>query len=122
MSETGDTPGRDRTPANLDLLLLAVLAREALHGYAIIVSLRELSGGLFDLNEGSAYPALHRLERTGMVESAWSEVQGRRRRVYRLTRKGRRALAAGRSLWQRTVDAVGTVLAPPPARPRRRRT
>jgi PadR family transcriptional regulator, regulatory protein PadR len=122
MSETGDALGGGRTPANLELLLLAVLAREALHGYAIIASLRQLSGGLFDLNEGSAYPALHRLERTGMVESAWSEVQGRRRRVYRLTRKGRRALADGTSLWERTADAVRAVLAPLPGRTRRRRT
>jgi PadR family transcriptional regulator, regulatory protein PadR len=121
MSETGDA-GDGKAPANLELLLLGVLAREPLHGYAIINSLRRLSDGLFDLNEGSVYPALHRLERTGMVESVWSEVQGRRRRIYRPTRKGRRALEAGRGVWQRTSDAVRAVLDLPPARARRRRT
>src|SRR5262245_49810432 len=108
----------DGKPANLELLLLGVLDREPMHGYAIIANLRRLSGGLFDLTEGSVYPALHRLEQTGIVESAWSEVQGRKRRVYRLTRKGRRALEAGRSGWQETADAVRAVLALPPSRSR----
>jgi len=121
MADTGGDREGGR-PANLELLLLGVLAREPLHGYAIIASLRQLSGGLFDLNEGSVYPALHRLERTGMVEGAWSEVQGRRRRVYRLTRKGRRSLEAGRSGWQRTAEAVRAVLALPPSRAPRRPT
>src|SRR5262249_19352692 len=121
MAETAsDRDGE--APANLDLLLLGVLARAPLHGYAIIASLRELSGGLFDLNEGSVYPALHRLERTGMVESAWSEVQGRRRRVYRVTRKGRRSLEAGRTGWQRMAEAVRAVLAVPRSRGSRPRS
>lgn len=119
MKETGADRSDGRSPANLDLLLLGVLGREPLHGYAIITSLRQLSGGLFDLNEGSVYPALHRLERTGMVESAWSQVQGRRRRVYRLTRKGRRSLVTERGAWRRTVAAVTAVLAPRPDSRRR---
>src|SRR5262245_25694221 len=98
----------------LDLLLLGVLARGPLHGYAIIAGLREWSGGVFDLNEGSVYPALHRLERSRLVEGVWSQVQGRRRRSYRLTRSGRRALEAERSSWQRIVQAVGAVLSPAP--------
>ena len=121
MSDTDGERNDGRTPAQLELLLLGVLAREPLHGYAIITSLRELSGGLFDLNEGSVYPALHRLERTGRVESAWGEVKGRSRRVYRLTRKGRSALAAGRGIWQRTAEAMRAVLALAPARAPRRR-
>src|SRR5262245_21666916 len=115
MKEGASERSDARSPAQLDLLLLGVLAREPLHGYAIIAGLRERSGGLFDLNEGSVYPALHRLERTGMVESAWSQVQGRRRRVYWLTRSGRRALETERTAWQRMVQAMTAVLAPGPA-------
>jgi PadR family transcriptional regulator PadR len=118
--DTDDPVLDGRTPGNLDLLLLGVLAREPLHGYAIIASLGELSGGLFDLNEGRVYPALHRLERTGLLESVWGEVQGRRRRVYRLTRAGRRALDAERAAWRRTVDAVSAVLGRSTARAGRR--
>jgi len=105
-----DDPALDgRTPGNLDLLLLGVLAREPLHGYAIIASLGELSGGLFDLNEGRVYPALHRLERTGLLESVWGDTRG-----------GRRALDAERAAWRRTVDAVSAVIGSSPARAGRR--
>lgn len=120
MKDGARDPGQARAPAQIDLLLLGVLAREPLHGYAIIAGLRERSGGLFDLNEGSVYPALHRLERTGMVEGTWTKVQGRRRRVYQLTRAGRAALAAERSAWQRMVRAVTAVILPGPRRARRR--
>jgi PadR family transcriptional regulator, regulatory protein PadR len=73
-------------------MLAAVQARPT-HGYAIAETLRARSDGAFDLPEGTLYPALHRLERGGLLSSRWSEVNGRRRRVYQLTRAGHRALA-----------------------------
>jgi PadR family transcriptional regulator PadR len=94
---------------HLDLLLLAVLAKGSAHGYAVIESLRARSGGTFDLPEGTIYPALHRLEKDGLLHSQWSEESGRRRRVYQLTPKGVETLARRRSEWgqfSRAVDAT----------------
>ena len=77
---------------HLDLLLLAVLEKGPAHGYVIIDMLRERSGGIFDLPEGTVYPALHRLEEDGLLSSQWSENGGRRRRIYQLTSEGQLAL------------------------------
>lgn len=95
---------------HLDGLLLAVLAAGPGHGYAIIAALREQSSGAFDLPEGTIYPALHRLERAGLVKSAWSSDSGRRRRVYELTAAGREALGSRRAEWDAFRTAVGAVL------------
>jgi PadR family transcriptional regulator, regulatory protein PadR len=95
---------------HLDPLILAVLAAGPLHGYAVIDELKQRSGGAFDLPEGTVYPALHRLERDGMLASAWRDTSGRRRRVYRLTAKGRRELAARRREWRTFARAVDGVL------------
>jgi PadR family transcriptional regulator, regulatory protein PadR len=96
---------------HLDALVLAVLADEPLHGYAVIEALRVRSEGAFELAEGTLYPVLHRLEGEGLLSSAWSDAAGRRRRVYRLTRRGRSALARGRDEWSSFVRAVDAVLA-----------
>ena len=96
---------------HLDALILAVLADRPLHGYAVIEELRQRSEGAFDLAEGTLYPVLHRLEADGLLESAWSRASGRRRRVYRLTRRGRGALARGRDEWAGFARAVDAVLA-----------
>jgi DNA-binding PadR family transcriptional regulator len=109
---------RDATKGNLELLLLGVLDRAPGHGYAVICALREYSGGVFDLPEGSVYPALHRLEDLGLLASEWQPVGGRRRRVYRLTDHGAAALRRERSSWQTLTAAVEAVLrgvAPRPA-------
>lgn len=95
---------------HLDLLLLATLAEQDAHGYAVIQALKQRSGGEFDLPEGTVYPALHRLERQGYVRSSWDKSAGRKRRVYSLTRQGRAALASGRSEWQGFAQAVATVI------------
>ena len=84
---------------HLDLLLLAVLNERDAHGYAVIEALRDRSHGAFDLPEGTVYPALHRLERQGLVTSSWDKSSARKRRVYELTRRGREALVARRSEW-----------------------
>ena len=92
------------------LLLAAVLARPA-HGYAVIEELRRRSDGAFDLPEGTVYPALHRLERQGLLRSEWSDESGRKRRIYAVTDRGKAALTQQRhdwSLFARAVHAVVT--------------
>jgi PadR family transcriptional regulator len=101
--------GQDAVRGHLDGLVLAVLATGPAHGYALIELLRERSGGFFELPEGSVYPALHRLERAGLVESGWSEVGGRRRRVYALTVRGRRAMTERRREWRSFAAAVDAI-------------
>jgi PadR family transcriptional regulator PadR len=95
---------------HLELLLLAVVQPRPAHGYAIAEALRAQSDRLFDLPEGTLYPALHRLERAGLMASRWSEVNGRRRRVYQLTRKGRRALVRRQHDWRDFARAVHAVV------------
>ena len=98
---------------NLDLLLLARLAMGPMHGYGLIVSLRESSDGEFDYPEGTVYPALHRLEAEGLVVSSSARVEGRLRRVYKLTPRGRVATAERVSSWRRYVEAVESLIAKP---------
>ena len=95
---------------HLDGLLLAALEAGPLHGYAVMEVLRAGSGGRFDLPTGTVYPALHRLERAGLVHSRWSTEGGRRRRSYSLTEAGRRALTAERSQWREFSGAVSALL------------
>ena len=95
---------------HLELLVLAAIRSGSPHGYAVIRTLREHSGGAFDLAEGTIYPTLHRLERRGLLASRWSVVGGRRRRVYRLTAAGRRELAAQERGWAEFAEAVDAVL------------
>ncbi|MGH2843456.1 MAG: PadR family transcriptional regulator [Solirubrobacteraceae bacterium] len=95
---------------HLDALILAVLAAEPLHGYAVIEALKRRSGGELSLPEGTVYPALHRLERDGLLRSDWTE-GGRRRRVYSLTRRGRSELGVRRARWRAFASTIDTVLA-----------
>ena len=96
---------------HIELLVLTALKAGPGHGYAIIHAIREASNGEFELLEGSLYPVLHRLERDGLVSSSWSEVGGRKRRVYRLTSKGRAVLAERERDWSRFARAMNRVLA-----------
>ena len=95
---------------HLDALLLAVLEDGPRHGYSVIEMLRDRSAGALDLPTGTVYPALHRLERAGLVESDWETVGGRRRRAYRLTASGERALTQQRAVWDQFSAVVTTVL------------
>src|SRR5712691_921995 len=95
---------------HLDLLLLAAVQARPMHGYGIAETLRARSRGAFDLPEGTLYPALHRLERAGLLASHWSEVNGRRRRVYQVTRKGHRALAKRHDEWRDFARAIHAVI------------
>ncbi len=97
--------------SNVDLLLMGVLRHGPAHGYAIIASLRERSDGGFELAEGTIYPALHRLEQAGLVESSLQTAQGRRRRTYALTARGRKEFSAQRREWQGFVASMEAVIA-----------
>jgi len=101
---------------HLDALILAVLELEPQHGYAVMEALQERSGGALDLPTGTLYPALRRLERAGYLASEWSTVSGRKRRTYRLTASGRRALAAERTQWRDFAAVIEGVLGPRPRR------
>lgn len=99
---------------HLDMIVLAALASGPAHGYAIIQEIYRRSGGAFELPEGTIYPALHRLEKAGLLGSHWTTAEsGRRRRVYALTRRGARALVGHRAVWQRFCDAIGSLLGQP---------
>jgi DNA-binding PadR family transcriptional regulator len=100
----------DLLRGHLDGLLLAVLADAPGHGYELSRRLTDRSGGALGVPEGSLYPALHRLERGALVASAWSAGEGRRRRVYRLTASGRRAVEQSRQEWRAFSTAVDRVL------------
>lgn len=95
---------------HLDALVLAALEAEPAHGYGIIRRLRQRSSDVFRLAEGTVYPTLHRLERDGLVTSRWTLANGRRRRVYRVTRSGREALLVRRLEWRTFSTAMQEVL------------
>ena len=92
-------------------LVLAILAKGDDYGYSIIQRVKEASGGQIEWSEGMLYPVLHRLERDGLVKSSWSEVGGRRRRVYELRPGGRDALAERQGNWRRFERAMNSILA-----------
>jgi PadR family transcriptional regulator PadR len=100
----------DELKGHLDALILSVLSREPLHGYAVIEALKARSGGRLALPEGTVYPALHRLERSGLLASDWAN-NGRRRRVYRLTNRGQRELGLSRVRWREFTSTIEAVLA-----------
>ncbi|MEZ0073084.1 PadR family transcriptional regulator [Planotetraspora sp. GP83] len=102
----------DALRGHMEALLLSVLEREPLHGYAIIEALRERSGGALDVPTGTVYPALRRLESAGYLAGEWAVSGGRKRRTYRLTDAGRTALAGERSAWKAFTSAIGSVLDP----------
>jgi PadR family transcriptional regulator PadR len=98
---------------HLDLLLLAAVSVKQAHGYAIAETLRRQSRGVFDLPEGTIYPALHRLERAGWLRSTWREHEGRRRRVYQITAEGQAALERQQQEWRGFARAVRAILESP---------
>ena len=95
---------------HLDSLVLAVLETGPQHGYGVIERLRDRSDGVLDYPEGSVYPALHRLERDGLVTSEWSTGASRRRRIYQLTPGGRSLLVRERKEWALLARAIEAVV------------
>ncbi len=100
----------DHIRGHLDLLLLSILKRGPAHGYLLIRTLASSSNGAFDVPEGTVYPALHQLEREGLVESRWDKADGRRRRLYALTDLGKTFLTERRAAWRRFAGSVNAVL------------
>ena len=104
----------DLLQGTLDLLILKTLQAEALHGWGISKRIRETSDDVLQVNQGSLYPALYRLEDRGWVESEWGvSPEGRRAKFYTLTRDGRAQLAEERAQWTLFSGAVQAVLATP---------
>ena len=95
---------------HLDAVLLAALEDGPRHGYAVMEALRHSTGGRLDLPTGTIYPALRRLEQARLISGSWSVVGGRRRREYRLTAAGHRALSDRRADWREFAATVSAVL------------
>ena len=105
------TTNSDQLHGTLDMLVLKVLDDRALHGYAIAVQLERLSKEVLNVEEGSLYPALYRMERRGWLASSWARTDtGRRARFYKLTKAGQTQLQAETASWQRLTTAVADVL------------
>jgi transcriptional regulator len=95
----------------LEMLVLKTLSLEPMHGWGLSFRLRQISGEVFDVNQGSLYPALQRMLRRGWIESEWRASENNRRaRYYELTREGRRQLEAQVAEWDRSSRAVNRVL------------
>jgi DNA-binding PadR family transcriptional regulator len=97
---------------NVETLLLAILQSGPSYGYAIIKELNNCAGGLLQMGEGTIYPVLHRLEKKGLITSYWSDAEnGRQRKYYRLSPKGKKALSANYVQWQMMSNIIEKVLA-----------
>jgi transcriptional regulator len=105
-------PKTDSLQGSLDLLVLKILTRRPrLHGYAIMTAIEEISGEVLRVEEGSLYPALHRMEEAGWIRAEWiTKDTGRRARIYEVTTAGKKQLAAEESRWQAVTSAVNRVL------------
>ena len=105
-------PKPDSLQGSLDLLVLKILDRRpGLHGYAIMTAIQERSGDVLRAEEGSLYPALHRMEESGWVRARWiTKDTGRRARIYDITAGGRSQLAAEEARWRAVTAAVNRVL------------
>ncbi len=101
----------DLLQGTLDLLILKTLTREPLHGWGIAKKILSLSGDVLSVQQGSLYPAMHRLEQQGWIESDWKDTElGRPAKFYSLTREGREQLERELESWHRLSSAVGLVL------------
>jgi PadR family transcriptional regulator, regulatory protein PadR len=95
----------------LDMLILKVVALGPIHGYAIAQRIRQISKEFFQLQQGSLYPALHRLEERGWLKADWKDTEtGREAKFYSLTPKGRKQLEAEMQTWEKLTDAVALIL------------
>ncbi len=95
----------------LDLLILKIAALGPIHGYGISQRLRQISGEVLQVQQGSLYPALHRLEKRGWLQSEWRETEsGRFAKFYKLSAKGRKQLAEQETTWRRLSQAIALVL------------
>jgi len=102
----------DSLQGSMDLLVLKILARRpGLHGYAIMTAIQDISGEVLRVEEGSLYPALHRMEEAGWIRAEWiTKDTGRRARLYEVTAAGKKQLGAEESRWHAVTLAVNRVL------------
>jgi transcriptional regulator len=106
-------PKADLLQGTLDLLILRTLAIEPHHGYGISIRIRQLSQDVLQVNQGSLYPALYRLERRGWIRATWGDSENNRRaRFYSLTPAGRKRLEAETASWDRIAGAIARILRP----------
>jgi len=104
-------PNADVLQGTLDLLILKAASLDALHGWGLSQRIRQISKGVLEVNQGSLYPALHRLERRAWIEADWGTSENNRRaKYYQLTSLGKKQLAEERASWQRFTLAVQRVL------------
>jgi len=104
---------RELIKGSIDSLLLCLIGQQPMYGYQLIKELETRSEGYFRFKEGTLYPALHRLERAGLILGRWQTLpSGRQRRYYDITNKGYRVLAAGRSQWQDFLAAMNLIIQP----------
>jgi transcriptional regulator len=95
----------------LDMLIMKTVALQPLHGYGIGMRIQQISGGAFEINPGSLFPALHKLERAGLLTSDWQKTEnGRRAKYYSLSHKGRTKLQAETRAWEAQTSAIARIL------------
>jgi PadR family transcriptional regulator, regulatory protein PadR len=125
LGETHYSPGHSRRvrlatttellQGTLDLLILKAISLGPLHGYGVLLRIQQISGDKLQIQQGSLYPALYRLEHQGLIESEWGESDNRRRaKFYSLTISGQRRLRAEVNYWGRLSDAINLALAAVP--------
>lgn len=101
----------DLLQGTLDLLILKIVAMEPIHGYGIALRIQQMSRDILQIQQGSLYPALYRLEERGYIDAEWRETdQGRMAKFYKLTKKGTRQLETERADWERVVGAIALIL------------
>ncbi|MCU1237593.1 MAG: transcriptional regulator, PadR family [Candidatus Solibacter sp.] len=111
ISDTDMSKPNDLVQGTLDLLLLKILALEPLHGWAITLRLKSVSGDVLQVSEGSLYPALHKLEQEGWITAEWKQTENNRRaKFYSLTRLGKRHLVSEVANWERLSSAISRVI------------
>jgi len=105
-----NTTKSDLLQGTLDMLVLKIVALGPIHGYAIAQRIHQISRDVLQVQQGSLYPALHRLEKRGLLSGEWRELDGREAKFYALTRAGRKQLAAEQANWARLSGAVAMIL------------
>ncbi len=99
----------------LDMLILKAVSLGPLHGYGVLLRIQQISGDQLEIQQGSLYPALYRLEHRGLIAGEWGESENKRKaRFYRLTAAGRKKLLAETDNWNRMADVIGAVLSRKP--------
>jgi|SRR5215472_9319647 len=114
MGRTNQASGGELVQGTLDMLILKTLTRGAMHGWGIAQSIHEISDEILRVEEGSLYPALHRLELDGLIDSEWGQSSNNRRaKYYRLSASGRKQLVQESARWRQIAGAIARVMEMP---------